>query len=292
MLDLDRAAMTDGPVGRVLLALAAPLVAQNVVYVANALVDTFWLGRVGEDAVAAVGLSLPVQSLLGATVVIGAVGTQILVSQRAGDGDATGARRVAVNGALVAFAVTAAVAVPVVVYAEEAVALLGADPALAGTTATYLAIVIAVLPVGAVGDTVENCFTAYGDTRAVFHVSLVSVLVNLVAAPVLVDCRRVERNQRRAEDRRRAERRARDQDLAAEARDGPRPGPQCQTLRVGLRRVAARFCLVRHHRTSASSGADTDPAFAWRTSVRLMRTTCWGSSPRRSSAAANRRSTM
>ncbi|OYR85913.1 MATE family efflux transporter, partial [Halorubrum distributum] len=151
MLDIDREAITDGPVGRVLLVLAAPLVAQNVVYVANALVDTFWLGRVGEDAVAAVGLSLPIQSLLGATVVVGAVGTQILVSQRAGDGDDAGARRVAVNGALVALAVTAAVAIPVVVYAEEVVALLGADPALAGTTATYLAIVIAVLPVGAVG---------------------------------------------------------------------------------------------------------------------------------------------
>ncbi|MFW6000223.1 MAG: MATE family efflux transporter, partial [Halorubrum sp.] len=108
MLDVDREAMTDGPVGRVLLALAAPLVAQNVVYVANALVDTFWLGRVGEDAVAAVGLSLPVQSLLGATVVVGAVGTQILVAQRAGDDDERGARRVAVNGALVALAVTAA----------------------------------------------------------------------------------------------------------------------------------------------------------------------------------------
>jgi len=46
MLDVDREAITDGPVGRVLLLLAAPLVAQNLVYVANALVDTFWLGRV------------------------------------------------------------------------------------------------------------------------------------------------------------------------------------------------------------------------------------------------------
>jgi len=41
MLDVDREAITDGPVGRVLLLLAAPLVAQNLVYVANALVDTF-----------------------------------------------------------------------------------------------------------------------------------------------------------------------------------------------------------------------------------------------------------
>jgi len=165
MFDVDREAMTEGPVGRVLLLLAAPLVAQNLVYVANALVDTFWLGRVSEDAVAAVGLSLPIQSLLGATVVVAAVGTQILVAQRAGDEDDAGARRVAVNGSLVALAITVAVAIPVVVYAEELVAFLGADPALADVTATYLAIIVAVLPVGAVGDTVENCFTAYGDTR-------------------------------------------------------------------------------------------------------------------------------
>ncbi|EMA65648.1 MATE family efflux transporter [Halorubrum kocurii] len=186
MFDVDREAITDGPVGRVLLLLAAPLVAQNLVYVANALVDTFWLGRVSEDAVAAVGLSLPVQSLLGAVVVVAAVGTQILVAQRAGGEDDAGARRVAVNGALVALGGTAAVAIPVVLYADELVGALGADPALAGTTATYLAIIVAVLPLGAVGDTVENCFTAYGDTRAVLHVSVGSVLVNLVAAPVLI----------------------------------------------------------------------------------------------------------
>ncbi|MDZ5812635.1 MATE family efflux transporter [Halorubrum sp. AD140] len=186
MFDVDREAITEGPVGRVLMLLAAPLVAQNLVYVANALVDTFWLGRLSEDAVAAVGLSLPIQSLLGATVVVAAVGTQILVAQRAGGEDDADARRVAVNGVLVAVAVTIAVAVPVVVYAEELVRLLGADPALAGTTATYLAIIVAVLPVGAVSDTVENCFTAYGDTRAVLHVSVVSVLVNLVAAPMLI----------------------------------------------------------------------------------------------------------
>ena len=186
MFDIDREAITDGPVGRVLLLLAAPLVAQNLVYVANALVDTFWLGRVSEDAVAAVGLSLPIQSFLGATVVVAAVGTQILVAQRVGGEDDVGARRVAVNGSLVALAITVVVAVPVVVYAEELVTVLGADPALAGTTATYLAIIVAVLPVGAVGDTVENCFTAHGDTRAVLHVSVGSVLVNLFAAPTLI----------------------------------------------------------------------------------------------------------
>jgi len=186
MFDVDGEAITDGPVGRVLLLLAAPLVAQNLVYVANALVDTFWLGRVSEDAVAAVGLSLPIQSLLGAVVVVAAVGTQILVSQRAGGGDDAGARRVAFNGVLVALAVTAAVAVPVALRAEELVRFLGADPALAGTTAAYLAIIAAVLPVGAAGDTVENCFTARGDTRAVLHVSVASVLVNLVAAPALI----------------------------------------------------------------------------------------------------------
>jgi hypothetical protein len=85
MFEVDREAITDGPVGRVLLLLAAPLVAQNLVYVANALVDTFWLGRVSEDAVAAVGLSLPIQSFLGAVVVGDVVPRSALVHGRSGE---------------------------------------------------------------------------------------------------------------------------------------------------------------------------------------------------------------
>ena len=186
MFDVSQEEITDGPIGRVLLLLAAPLVAQNLVHVANALVDTFWLGRVSENAVAAVGLSLPIQSFLGATLVVAAVGTQILVAQRFGADAEHEARRVAVSGALVATVIGVALAAIVYLFGEQLIALLGADPELTAVTFSYLVIVGVSFIVSAPGETIESSFTAYGDTRAVLQVNVLLVLVNLVLAPILI----------------------------------------------------------------------------------------------------------
>ena len=47
---------TGSPIAPTLVALALPLVVQNLVQVLDQLVDTFWLGRLGEEEVAAVGI--------------------------------------------------------------------------------------------------------------------------------------------------------------------------------------------------------------------------------------------
>ncbi|MFC6989888.1 MATE family efflux transporter [Haloplanus sp. GCM10025708] len=93
-----------GSVPRTLLVLAVPLVAQNVVRVVQQIVDTVWVGRLGEDAVAAVGLSVPVVALAFAVLVTPFVGTQLLVSRRVGADDEAGARRLVFHGLLLACA--------------------------------------------------------------------------------------------------------------------------------------------------------------------------------------------
>ncbi|NIS28588.1 MAG: MATE family efflux transporter, partial [Actinobacteria bacterium] len=56
MLAASREDITEGPLARALVVVALPLVAQNLVQIANQVVDVFWLGRLSEDAVAGVGL--------------------------------------------------------------------------------------------------------------------------------------------------------------------------------------------------------------------------------------------
>ena len=55
-LDVSTDDVTGGPIAPTLVVLALPLVVQNLVQVLNQLVDTFWLGRLGEEEVAAVGV--------------------------------------------------------------------------------------------------------------------------------------------------------------------------------------------------------------------------------------------
>ncbi len=84
MIDLEPEDVTEGPIPRALTFLALPLVAQNLVQVVNAAADVFWLGRLGEGAVAAVGLNAPLMGVIWAAPLAATVGTQVLVSQRIG----------------------------------------------------------------------------------------------------------------------------------------------------------------------------------------------------------------
>ena len=78
---------TQGPILKALFTLAIPIVFANILQTAYQLVDTFWVGRLGAEAVAAVSLSFPIIFLiisLGGGLSI--AGT-ILVSQYKGRGD-------------------------------------------------------------------------------------------------------------------------------------------------------------------------------------------------------------
>ena len=67
-LDVSTDDVTGGPIAPTLVALALPLVVQNLVQVLNQPVDTFWLGRLGEEEVAAVGVGGFVPAALRADV--------------------------------------------------------------------------------------------------------------------------------------------------------------------------------------------------------------------------------
>ena len=193
MFDLSPDDITEGPVLRALLVLAAPLLVQNLVQVLQQVVDLFWLGRLSGDAVAAVGLVFPLTSLLFAVVIFAPfVGTQVLVSQRIGADDAAGARNVVFVG-LVAGAVLAVLG--------GAVAYVGARPATELLTSTrpksvagrvpelaaaYVSVVAVGLPVLTLADTAEGAFIGWGDSRAALYMNALAVAVNLVLDPLLI----------------------------------------------------------------------------------------------------------
>src|SRR5690554_8040161 len=55
---------TEGKLFNSLLSLALPIIFANILQSAYQLIDTFWLGRLGADAVAAVSLSFPLLFLV------------------------------------------------------------------------------------------------------------------------------------------------------------------------------------------------------------------------------------
>ena len=186
MLSVSREEITSGSLTRSLVVLAVPLVIQNLVQVVQNVVDTFWLGRLGENAVAAVGLVLPVITLVLALVIGVMTGTQVLVSQRAGDENVRGARKAAFHGVTLGLGVGSALAVAIALVSTDVTALLTSHDAVAGLAASYLTVYAASFAVSGVSDSLEAGFIGFGDSRAALYVNVVAVLVNVVLDPFLI----------------------------------------------------------------------------------------------------------
>jgi len=186
MLDVSREQITEGSLVRSLLVLATPLVLQNLVLVAQQVVDTFWVGRLGENAVAAVGAVFPVTALVLSVTAVTMAGTQILVSQRVGAEDLSGARQATFHGVTLALVAGVAVSVAVILGAESMVSVLLADEAVISLAATYLVWWLALYPFAAVSDSLEGAFIGWGDSRATMYANVSAVVVNVALDPFLI----------------------------------------------------------------------------------------------------------
>lgn len=185
-LNVSSEDITGGPVAPTLVALAVPLVAQNLVHVLNQLVDTFWLGRVGEAEVAAVGLNFPLIAIMFGFVATGGIGTQILVAQRVGADDESGARRLAFNGFLLSALLGVLLLGVAVLVGDSLLSLLGAGPEVAPLAAAYLSVFALFFPLGAGSDALEYGFVGWGDTRAALYINVANVATNVLLDPFLV----------------------------------------------------------------------------------------------------------
>lgn len=185
MLDVSRDQITGGSLSRALVVLAIPLVAQNLALVAQQVIDLFWIGRLGGDAVAAVGLASAVVGVVTVPVIALFTGSQVLTSQRVGTDDVPGARQVPFTATAMSIAVTVVIG-SVLVVSAPAIAGLLADAAVATLAAEYLVgYALALVAMGA-SDTLESGFTGWGDTRAALYVNLTAIVVNVVADPLLI----------------------------------------------------------------------------------------------------------
>src|SRR4030042_4068786 len=61
---MEKNNLTEGSVLKSLISLSVPIVLANILQAAYQMVDTFWVGRLGAEAIAAVSISFPVIFLL------------------------------------------------------------------------------------------------------------------------------------------------------------------------------------------------------------------------------------
>ena len=119
---------TRGPVGRALALLAIPMMLEMSMESVFAVVDIAFVSRLGTDAVAAVGITEALITVLYAVSIGLGMGVTAMVSRRIGAGNADGAARVTGQGLWIGALVSVIVGLLGATYARDLLVLMGAAP--------------------------------------------------------------------------------------------------------------------------------------------------------------------
>ena len=119
---------TEGPIGRAILLLSIPMVLEVVLESVFAVADIFWVSHLGPDAVASVGLTESLLTLVYALAMGLGIGATATVARRIGEKDPEGAARAAVQALLLALIVSVVLGTAGALLAPRLLALMGASP--------------------------------------------------------------------------------------------------------------------------------------------------------------------
>ncbi len=116
---------TTGPVGRSIILLAIPMVLEMLMESVFAVVDIFWVAHLGKDAVATVGLTESMLTLMYAVAIGLGIGATAMVARRIGEKNPEGAARSAVQAIALGLIVSIVFAIVGVSLAPKLLAMMG-----------------------------------------------------------------------------------------------------------------------------------------------------------------------
>jgi len=177
---------TTGNLNRAILLLAIPMVLEMVLESLFAIVDVFFVGRVGANAVATVGLTESLLSLVFAVGMGLSLSTTAMVARRIGEKDHEGAAVAAVQAIAVGLIASVAIGVPCWIFAADLLRLMGASPEIVQVGTWYARIALGGSGVVLMLFLNNAIFRGAGDAAIAMRLLWVSNVFNLVLDPCLI----------------------------------------------------------------------------------------------------------
>jgi len=178
--------LTTGSIVRHLLTTTAYMLVMMVFQTLYFLIDLYWVGRLGKEAVAALGIAGNLMFVVLAITQMLAVGTTTLVAQAVGRKDPAAARLVS-NQALGLAAVVGLLFFAVAMLTRGLLASgFGADPLIARLTRDYLVWFVPAMALQFELAAMSAALRGSGDFRTGMIVQTVTVIINMILAPVLI----------------------------------------------------------------------------------------------------------
>src|SRR5207247_4654317 len=176
---------TEGDIGRAILLLAIPMVLELSLESVFAVVDVFFVSRLGADAVATVGLTESMLTIVYAIAMGLSVGAMATVARRIGEKNPDGAARAAVQAIALGVMVSIPTGIAGALLAPRLLALMGAGPGVLANS-SYTSIMLGMNGVILMRFLINAVFRGSGDAATAMRVLWLANAINICLDPCLI----------------------------------------------------------------------------------------------------------
>src|SRR5262249_54002369 len=177
---------TEERLGRAITLLAIPMVLEASMESLFAIADMFWVAKLGSDAVATVGLTEAMLTLLFAVAMGLSTATAATVARRIGEKDNDGAADAAMQAILLGIGFASVIGLAGAWFAPDVLRLMGASESIVHTGSGYTRMIYGGSGAVMLLFLINGVFRGAGDAVLAMRVLWVANLINIVLNPLLI----------------------------------------------------------------------------------------------------------
>jgi len=177
---------TQGSLRKAIVLLAIPMILELSLESVFAVVDMFFVGRLGETAIATVGLTESVVTLVYAVAIGLSTAVTAVVARRIGEKDPQAASHAAVQGIMLALGITIVVSLAGIYFAADVLRLMGAKPEVVTAGTPFARIMLGGSVVIILLFLINGIFRGAGNAAIAMRSLWLASLSNIVLCPLFI----------------------------------------------------------------------------------------------------------